>query len=285
MPLIEFPNVPIAPGVPNIRRSIIGIGQQTGILSAIEGADVFGLLDGIMGPRWGIYDATGALVIEPDSVVAFDYRGEHMISKYPVEDGSFSSYNKVARPYDIRLLMSCDGKGRMTKEQFLQTLELMRESTDLYDLVTPDFAYENVNLIGIDYRRQSSGGVSLLLVDVRFEEVRVTATAVYSSKEPAGAKPASGGSVGAAEPATEQKSAIGKFADGVKAKIQAACGVVGSLVKQAEATYKQAGSYVGGIAQQGKKIIDEVGGVAIELQDEVRSAAKSALSSKTRTPA
>lgn len=232
MSLIDFPNVPLAPGVPDVRRSAIGIGAVSGVLGAIAGVDYFGLLDGVLGPEWGIYDKDGNMVIVPDSVIAFDYRGEQRISKYPVELGSFSSYNKVALPYDIRVVMSCSGSqgsqlsdltnalsgnGAVTRDAFLTTLELMKESTDLYDFATPDFTYQNVNLVRFDYRRTSNQGVTLLVVDAQFEEVRQTAVAVYSATaQPQGETPVSTGSVQPVEPTVDQRSYYDKKIERLK---------------------------------------------------------------------
>lgn len=71
MPLIDFPDVPIAPGVPNVRRTVTGIATITGIVGLIENLDQFGLLDRLLGPRWAVYNKQGGLAIEPDSVVRF----------------------------------------------------------------------------------------------------------------------------------------------------------------------------------------------------------------------
>ncbi|UCL84494.1 phage baseplate protein [Pseudomonas sp. HS-18] len=209
MSLIDFPDVPFAPGVPNIRRSAVGIGAVSGILGEVLGVDAFGFLDGILGPQWGIFDKNGGQVILPDSVVAFDYRGEQRISKYPVELGSFSSYNKVALPYDIRILMTCSGQGAMSRDQFLQQLELLKETTELYDLATPDFTYQDVNLVRFDYRRTSSNGVTLLTVDAQFEEVRQTEVAIYSATaEPQGQPVTSIGAVQPVSPTPQQEASF-----------------------------------------------------------------------------
>lgn len=207
MSLIDFPNVPIAPGVPDLRRSAIGVAvlAGSGILGAIQRYDIFGVFDGLLGPQWAILDKNGKAVVVPDSVVNFEYRGENKICNYPVELGSFSSYNKVSTPYDIRVLVSCGGQGGIAKGTFLQVLELMRESTDLYDLATPDFLYQDINLVRFDYRRQATNGVTLILADLQFQEVRQTATATYdNTAQASGAPEKSLGTVQASSPSTAQ---------------------------------------------------------------------------------
>jgi len=187
MPFIDFPNVPIAPGVPDVRRSAIGIAATTGLIGLAEGVDQFGLLDRIIGPRWAVLEKNGNAAIEPDSVVRFSYRGEEKLATHPVESGGFSTYNKVALPYDIQMTIACNGQGQMTRPSIIGRLERLKASTDLFDIVTPDFAYLDVNMTSYDYRRQSSQGVSLLLIEMRFEEIRETARATTPpTQQPSG---------------------------------------------------------------------------------------------------
>lgn len=280
MSLINFPDVPIAPGVPNLRRSAIGLSVIAGssALGAVQRYDIFGMFDSLMAPEWGIYDKDDKEVITPDSFVMFEYRGERRICDYPVEMGSFSSYNKVSVPYDIRMVVACNGQGETSREVFLQTLELMMESTELYSIATPDAVYPGANLIRIDYRRTSRNGVSLLLADLLFQEVRVVETVTYSStEEAAGAETTDEGNTNTTEPSTEQKSTIGKIGDSIKSGIKTVGGYVGKAVTQAESVFSQVGSYVGEIAQQGGSIISEVGGVATEMQNEFIKGAQSAI--------
>lgn len=207
MSFIDFPNVPALPGVPDIRRSAFGIAAQSGILGKLQGLDVFGLLGGLLAAKWLIVDANGKTVIEPDSVVAFEYKGESRLAGYPMEKGSFATYNKVQMPYDIRLRITCGGNvaiggiGGMSRDKFLATLEYMKASLDLVTIVTPDMAYKNVNLENFDYRRTATNGATLITADLMFSEVRETVEAVFGpAAEPAGADPVSSGTVAPATP-------------------------------------------------------------------------------------
>lgn len=207
MSLIDFPNIPPLPGVPDLRRSGIGIAAQTGIMGKLQGLDYFGLLDGLLAPTWQIVDVNGAQVIKPDSVVAFEYRGEARLANFPLEQGSFSTYNKVQMPYDIRMRMTCGGNGSMSRSQFLAMLSYLQASTDLYTIVTPDETYVNVNLASFDFRREARNGVTLITADAMFQEIRVTATGTYvNAAQPSGADQVSVGSVKTADPTPAQTS-------------------------------------------------------------------------------
>lgn len=166
-----------------------------------------------------VANGSSALVINPDTVSRFEYRGETRISDYPVEQGAFASYNRVLTPFDIRMTMVCSGllldKARgalgigaisgalglgssqpMQKSDFIDTLESMRETTNLFDIVTPDRVYESLSLTHYDYRRETTNGATMLIVEAWFQEIRVTGSASYtSSNSPSAATPVSNGSV------------------------------------------------------------------------------------------
>jgi len=205
MSLIDFPNVPIAPGVPDVRRSITGIEAIVGTIGLVENLDQLGIIDAIIGPRWGIYDQDGNITIEPDTVVNFAYRGEEKLATHPTEEGNFSTYNKVAMPYDIKMTIACNGQGQTTRQNLLKRLDDLKSSIDLFEIVTPYASYGNVNMISYDYRQQSNKGVNLLMVEMQFQEVRETARSVSPpTQEPAGGLYSSIGTVKAREPARSE---------------------------------------------------------------------------------
>lgn len=167
---------------------------------------------------WMIVDAnSGQGIIFPDTVPRFEYRGESRVSDYPVEQGAFASYNKVSQPFDIRMMMVCSGlnyggaganatlsnvAGIVTgqsykKGTFLETLDYMLATTDLFTIVTPDKIYPSVNMVHYDYKRETKNGATMLIVEAWFQEIRVTASAAYSSSvaSPSAADPVSVGTV------------------------------------------------------------------------------------------
>jgi len=180
MPLIPYPNIPNLPGVPPIPRSpnsfpIASVSQSNPILTKITGA------------KWGFVGATGQSIITPDSFIDFEYREERKIPTYPIEGGSFASYNKVALPFDVRVTVSCNGNGAMTKENFLSAIEQLMNSLTLINVITPNFTYQNCNLVHVDYRREAKQGVSLIIAQLWFQEVKIAQAAVPTTTEPSGA--------------------------------------------------------------------------------------------------
>lgn len=157
--------------------------------------------------QWGIF-LDGAPVVVADSVVTFDYKQDWSVSTYPLEEGAFESYDKVNNPFDVRLRFACGGSVEK-RQAFLQSLASIGPSLELFDAVTPDAIYTSVNVTHYDYRQTATNGVGLIQADVWLEEIRVTATADFSSTQsPDGAAPVSGGNVQTQTPTANQVSRI-----------------------------------------------------------------------------
>lgn len=170
-----FPNVPLAPGVPPVRR----LGPPPPDVEKLTG-DAPNLKDGGL-TSWGIYTQDGKLALDPTSIFAVEFQREFRISDYPIEEGGFESYNKVATPFDIRITVTKDGK-LSERKTFLDDVDALVVTLDLFDVVTPERTYLSVNIVRSDYKRDNEGGgVSLLQVELQAQEVRTTASVQFSS--------------------------------------------------------------------------------------------------------
>src|SRR5690348_2520945 len=150
---------------------------------------------------------SGNPVLTPDSTLSLEWHGEERISDYPVQNGQFASYNKVKVPFDLRMVVTCQGKNLvqdalqsvtqsldqalaniglafgqpMSRDAFLRQLDTMLASTDLYDVVTPDKVYQNVNLVAYNHAKKNDEGGTLIIAELMFREVRESGNAQYYS--------------------------------------------------------------------------------------------------------
>ena len=200
MPLIPYPDVPMASGVPAVPR--LSASEATAVINENKlTAPLPPLLT-----QWGFVMESGEIPIVPDSFIDFEYREEHKIPNYPVEDGGFASYNKVALPFDVRVTVSCNGNGTMTKEDFLTAIESLINSLTLLNVITPNKIYTNCNLIHVDYRREAKQGVSLIIAKLYFQEVRITQASVVTTSEPSGTPTQNNGQVSPVSPTAKQQT-------------------------------------------------------------------------------
>jgi hypothetical protein len=187
--------VPNVPGVPPLSSYAV---NSIVLLTA----DVIGALLGFFSaPIWGIY-LNGTPVIEADSQIDFAYKQDSPISTYPVEQGQFQSYDKVQMPAEIRCRFSAGGT-ESNRQNFLQSIEGIFNTIDLFDVVTPEAVYTNYNFTHRDWDRTADKGVGLIVVDLWLTEVRQTATAQYQNTQ----NPANAGQQGQGAVPTEQPSA------------------------------------------------------------------------------
>jgi len=183
----KFPDVPNLPGVPSLPRDpsalVPALGLGGGISADFANQDAApGLPADATQERWGIYDASDQPVIVPDSIVGVDFRAESRVADYPIENGSFGSYNKVQEPFDFMFTMTCGGDPG-TRKAFLEKLESLRKDTGaLYKAVTPEGEWPNITIERYDWRRDARAGVQMLTVQVMAREVRAVTGNSYTQQ-------------------------------------------------------------------------------------------------------
>jgi hypothetical protein len=197
MPIIPkalYPLVPNAPGVPAMLRNVAKVADAA-TLGFLGISDALDLLIGAEQAQWGVFTKAGSPVAIADSVLGFDYRNGSKVSDYPVEQGAFASYNKVADPYEVRIRMVRAGSER-ERTDFIFALEAAAASLDTFEVRTPEISYLNANIDGFDYRRETTNGAGVIIAEIHLREIREVAAAAFSSpKSPSAADPQSQGQV------------------------------------------------------------------------------------------
>jgi hypothetical protein len=188
VPIIKslYPKVPAVAGVPNLLRGgaqifdtltlgIFGIGDK---LNSLLGTPTTG---------WAIADKDGKKLADYDSVLAFDYQDNCAISDYPVERGSFASYNQVDQPASVRMVLSCSGSIER-RNTFEYDLRNARRDLTLYSITTPEAAYRGYKLLSVAWTRTATNGAHRLEAHCEFREVREKEASQFSDpKIPSGA--------------------------------------------------------------------------------------------------
>lgn len=170
-----FPNVPFAPGVPPLPR----LPGALGVVVDLILSDALSLLAGLGDPQWGLF-LDGFPVVEAESVVSFEFKKGAQVANFPIEGGKFEAYDKVQRPFDVRLRFST-GDTLSARQELLESAQAAVDSLELMDAVSPEAVYENVNPTHMDYRRTAQNGVGLIVVDIFCEQIRTTATSTFTS--------------------------------------------------------------------------------------------------------
>lgn len=164
------------PGVPNLLKNAP---------SAI-GITLLGNLAGKLwnylfpGPTWGVFNVgTNDVAIEVSNVAEFSITSESRVSDYPIQTGSFTSYNKVKMPDIVPIRLTKDG-GENDRLQLLYWLNQNVSATSLFDLLSPEWRYPSMTLVGYRIDRTSRSGAAMIVADCLFQQIRQN-PAVYSS--------------------------------------------------------------------------------------------------------
>lgn len=155
--------------------------------------------------QWGMYTQEGELAAPADNVIAFENVLDARISDYPVEQGGFASYNKVITPYEIRFIMTKGGSVE-DRQDFLKAVQDAWQAVTLYNFVTPECVYLDMNVVGVRQQRAADRGNGLLGLEVVLRKIRQTASLAFTdTAEPTGEDTVNRGSVQAsATPAAQQ---------------------------------------------------------------------------------
>jgi hypothetical protein len=186
-----FPNVPELPGVPPIARMLgTEAVAAVGLLDPSLEAAIFG---GQQAELWGIIDANYNYVLQPDSVVRMDFDEAYRVSDYPVEQGTFSSYNKVRGPF-VGTVTMAKGGSTSERQSFLEAAHAIEASLTPYYLQVPEGSYGPLTIDRVSYERRASNGATLILAHLHFTKIRITPpvqTGKPGSQQPQSQVPAS----------------------------------------------------------------------------------------------
>lgn len=206
---MAFPNVPNVPGVPALPRDPLFAFSALSLLTR----DLSSGLVGSLAPKWGIF-LNGAPVVVADSVISFDFKADWSISDYPVEQGAFESYDKVEVPFVAKVRFATGG-AQPALQAFLDSITDAAKTLSLYEVITPEKIYENVNISHYDYRRTASAGLGLIVVDVWLLQIRQSATPAFSNtKSPSAAGTTQTGVTQGLEPTAAQSKAVSETPSG-----------------------------------------------------------------------
>ena len=190
MPLINFPNLPRVPGVPNIPR----LASPPAVTRLISGTITSALFRAFqVSDKWGILKPDGSPLVDSQNLLnaigvgsilstkSMEYSKETRIADFPIEKGAFASYNKVEMPSTPTVIFTFQGS-ESERRSFLDQIEAATISLDLFTVITPEVTYINHAIESYNYRRSSTGGTTLLTVEIVLKQIRQS-EAKYITRE------------------------------------------------------------------------------------------------------
>lgn len=156
-------------GMPNLPSGFKGL-VTAGADAAINLGGA-ALIRAVFGEVWGLVNEFGVPILLSDSVKNVDYTNSSTISKFLIEKGSFSSYNKVTDPRFLSVQLIKWKGSKLEKSAWLAQLELYANSTLKFHVITPEYLYRNYNITRLAYMRDNAS-IQMITASIDLEEVR-----------------------------------------------------------------------------------------------------------------
>lgn len=128
---------------------------------------------------WTILDENSLPVITFTSFLSLEGVSSAKVSDYPVEEGSFSTYNKTVAPRDFTVTLAVTGDD-VELQEALSCVEALRASTQMVSVIAPYQEFKGYCLESYDFASKVQDGVGILIFSMQFKEVRET-KAVYTN--------------------------------------------------------------------------------------------------------
>lgn len=146
--------------------------QETTTLNAESGAsyvyDVY-----MSDTQEGIFGAD----ITPDSVLEMSFQAESEATSEPIEKGGFASFYKTNSPETVSLVFSFSADDAR-QNKALDKIRERKENYDLISILTPTHLYENMTIISYSYNRTNTDGMTMLVLQVDFQQIKQVAVNV-----------------------------------------------------------------------------------------------------------
>lgn len=120
---------------------------------------------------WAITDSGGGDLLPFYSFISASIQMGGQVVSEPVELGSFTSYNKTSDPAQVTLELAFQGE-RSDLQQALTQVKELKESTDLFSIVTPYYEFENMTLQDYSFEWRTENGLGSVVVSLTCVEVR-----------------------------------------------------------------------------------------------------------------
>lgn len=176
--------------------------NATTVFNALQGGSPLSILTSVLSPSYRVlFSDTSDEAITFGGVAAVQPIKSASISTAPIaadksnSAGTYSSFNKVIAPGRLTVRLIVDGFTGLSgaipdissltltsQSDVLDAIDKMIAKTSLYDIETPKETFSGYDLIGKDYAVTARNGVTMLVVNLLFQEVIKASEVVLSSQ-------------------------------------------------------------------------------------------------------
>ncbi len=113
----------------------------------------------------------GGGIIDFDTIISIDVDSTNKVMQSPTEMGGFCMYNKAIGPTMVTLDIAVCGSDERRARTVTALLDLSN-STDLLNLITPEYEFAGFNLDSCKYSRNADDGSDAVYLTLSLTEIR-----------------------------------------------------------------------------------------------------------------
>ena len=122
-------------------------------------------------------------VLTFNSLLDLEIQSGGTVPSQPLEQGSFAAYNKLQEPLKIAANIAVEGDSAELQDALAQ-LNILKDETTIFSVITPEFEYVNMTLESFSYTRKREEGRGVLYAQLNLVEIREVETATTTVKLP-----------------------------------------------------------------------------------------------------
>jgi len=130
--------------------------------------------------EWTLIDKQGEEALTFAAFLDLDSSKNGQVSEYPIEEGSFASYNKTQSPCEMRVTLGMEGDPA-DLDHALHRLDEYQRKASLLIVSTPASLHENMTLVSYSYKRTKENNAGMLVVELSLKEIREVQTQVMTT--------------------------------------------------------------------------------------------------------
>ena len=122
--------------------------------------------------EWDIFfeEDFQSLLPESAGILEFSEVSDSTVPTAPIEDGSFSAYNKIAVPRRLSVKIGCEGSAD-ERGLFEGSLRIAQDSVDTFWICSATNSWHNMTIESISKSTSTTDGYFITIFDVEFVEI------------------------------------------------------------------------------------------------------------------
>lgn len=133
---------------------------------------------------WDFRDEEGVRPVEFTGFMSLNVNVEGDALEFPIEQGSFATYNKVSSPREFELVLAVQAVSPSTLNEAIVSLDRYKTEPRKVFITTPEQYYGPLTVVRYSYSREVESAIGNLYLSITAREIIEVATQVFTTRNP-----------------------------------------------------------------------------------------------------